>query len=121
MCTSSLNVHVIQRRFQILKSFPRYVGIDFRCSGTSVPQQGLDIPQIRPPFQQMGNKTVSKAVQRYVLLNSGLLQCPLEYFSETGGTVLTALGALKEPFLWAVLLVIIPQERQGSKRGQVYC
>ena len=31
---------------------------------------------------------MAKAVQRHVLLNSELLQCPLEYFSETGGTVL---------------------------------
>jgi hypothetical protein len=81
-----------------------------------MPQQRLDIPQIRPPFQQMSGKTVTKAVQRHVRLNSGLLQCPLEYFSEAGGTVLAALGALKEPFLWAVLFVIIPQERQGLLR-----
>ena len=81
-----------------------------------MPQQGLNIPQIRPPFQQMGSKTVSKAVQRHFLFDSGLLQCPLEYFSETGGTVLAALGAFKEPFLWAVLLVILPQERQSLLR-----
>ncbi len=68
MCTSSLYIHVIQRRFQILKSFLRYVGIDFRCSGTSVPQQRLDIAQIRPPFQQMGSKTVAQAVLGGILL-----------------------------------------------------
>lgn len=116
MCTSSLNVHVIQRRFQILKSFPRYVSIDFRCSGTSVPQQRLNVPQIHPPFQQMGSKTMAQAVQRHVLLNSGLLQCPLEYFSKTGGAILAGLGALKEPFIWAILLVILPQEGQSLLR-----
>ena len=34
ICAPPSNIHVIQRRLQILKSFPRYVGIDFRCPGT---------------------------------------------------------------------------------------
>jgi hypothetical protein len=83
-----------------------------------MPQQRLDVPKIGPPLQQMSGKAVPQAMQGYVLLNTGLLQCPQEYFPETGGAVPAALGAFKKPLLWAVLPIIHPQKFQRLLRQQ---
>jgi len=60
--TLFLNVQIIHRRNNIIKSLSGDVGINLSGSRAGVPEQGLDIPDIRPLLKQMGCKGVTKGM-----------------------------------------------------------
>lgn len=89
-------VELVEGVLDVRDGASRYMGVDLRGFGAGVSEDGLDDPQVRATFQEVGGIAVPNGVDGLELLDSGFEACDPEELLDALGRVLAAGGSPEE-------------------------
>jgi len=119
-----LKVQTVDRAFNLVKSFSGNMSVYFRCFGTAVSEQALDVAQVGALLQQVRGKRLAQGMDGCTLVDGCFGKRLFEYVLDAAGGILFATSTFKQPYFGLIRGEVLTQDAEQACRQQyqpVFC